>query len=296
MRPFRTLMFVPGSDARKIGKVFSLAADVVVLDLEDSVALKEKPAARETGREALGTRGGSRAYVRVNALSTGLLFEDLAAVIRGRPDGIVLPKADSPADLITADAILAEMERKEGLDPGSVDMIPIVESAAGVSRAEPLASSCKRVRRLSFGAMDFTLDIGATWDKEGTALSYARSYLVIASRAAGIEAPIDTVYPDIKDADGLVADSRLARKLGFQGKIVIHPAQVEPVNQVFSPTPEEVAKARRVAEAFDQAEAQGSASIQLDGAFVDYPVALRAKRLLDVARALGMGRTVKDEG
>jgi citrate lyase subunit beta/citryl-CoA lyase len=245
MRPFRTLMFVPGSDARKIAKVFSLAADAVVLDLEDSVALKEKPAARETVREALGARGASRVYVRVNALSTGLLFDDLAAVIRGRPNGIVLPKADSPADLITAAAILAEAERKEGLDPGSVDLIPIVESAAGIARAEGLASSCERVRRLSFGAMDFTLDIGATWDKEGTALHYARSHLVIASRAAGIEAPIDTVYPDIRDTDGLVADSKLARKLGFQGKIVIHPAQVEPVNQVFSPTPEEVAKARR---------------------------------------------------
>jgi citrate lyase subunit beta/citryl-CoA lyase len=281
-------MFAPGSDSRKLEKVFSLPVDVMILDLEDAVALNEKARARGMIREALDNPREPRAYVRVNAVSTDLLFDDLDAVVCPNLDGIVLPKADSPQDVQTADWLLTELERKRGVGAGRVDLVPLVESAAAILRAEAVASASPRIRRLAFGAMDFVLDIGASWDKEGTALLYARSHLVLASRVAGIEAPIDTVYPDLRDIDGLVAESQLVRKLGFQGKMVLHPAQIEPVNRVFSPTEAEIEEARKTVEAFAQAEARGSASIQVDGKFIDYPVADRARKLLQNAEALGL--------
>ncbi|GAW30463.1 CoA ester lyase [Carboxydocella sp. JDF658] len=288
MKPLRTFMFAPGSDSKKSDKVLTLGADAVILDLEDAVAISEKEQARKVVQETLLKPRGCKAYVRVNSISTNFFFDDLEAVFCSRLDGIMLPKAESAEDIRMVDWLITEGEKKRGLPPGQIDLIPLIESAAGVYRAAEIASASPRISRLAFGAIDFSLDIGTTWSKDGNAFFYARSQLVIASRVAGIEAPIDTVYPEIKDIDGLVEECRLVRSMGFQSKLVIHPGQIEPVNKVFSPTPDEIAQARKIVVAFEEAEKQGLAAIQVDGKFIDYPVAMRAKKLLAIAEALGM--------
>ena len=161
-----------------------------------------------------------------------------------------------------------------------------METALGVHRAYDIATAGTRIKRLAFGAGDFTRDIGVTWSRREIESQYARSALVIASRAAGIEPPFDTVWVNLQDQRGLVRSARLAKQLGFQGKMLIHPSQVEPVNTVFSPTEADIAFATRVVVAFHEAEAQGLASIQLDGRFIDYPIMESAQRILAIAEAI----------
>jgi len=231
MKPLRTLAFAPGSDGRKLEKARDLPADALIFDLEDAVAPAEKERARALVREALLQPRRGRGLVRVNALSTGLLAQDLETILCSRLDGVVVPKAESAEELCQVDSLLREGEKRRGLPAGGIELIPLVESAAGVYFATEIAGACSRVARLCFGAIDFTLDIGAQWDASGAALLHARSALVIASRVAGVEAPIDTVFPDLKDDAGLAADAQLARRLGFQGKLVIHPRQIAVVNE-----------------------------------------------------------------
>ena len=200
--------------------------------------------------------------------------------------GIILPKVESPDDLRRADTLLQELETQHGLASGSVDVIPIIETALAVQRAYDIAASGTRVKRLAFGAGDFTRDIGVAWSRREIESQYARSALVIASRAAGLEPPLDTVWVDLRDQRGLTHSARTAKQLGFQGKMAIHPSQVEPINTVFSPSAAEIDFATRVVDAFSQAEADGLASIQLDGQFIDYPIVESAQRVLAMAAAL----------
>jgi citrate lyase subunit beta/citryl-CoA lyase len=198
-----------------------------------------------------------------------------------------LPKVEAASEVQHADQLLGVLEQACGLAPGAIDLIPIIETAGGVHRAYDIAAAGTRLKRLAFGAGDFTRDIGVRWTRREVESQYARAALVIASRAAGLEAPLDSVWVDLRDQRGLVRSARLVKQLGFQGKMCIHPGQVEAVNTVFSPTPAEVAAARRVIEAFRHAEAQGLASIQLDGQFIDYPIVEAAQRLLATAARLG---------
>ena len=290
--PLRTFLFAPGNRPRMLQKVGQCGADAVILDLEDAVPISEKEATRPAVREAVGAIDTCPVYVRVNPLAAAAGFSqpigeaDLDAIVRPGLAGIILPKVESPDDLRRAEALLQEMETQHGLAPGSVDVIPIIETALAVQRAYDIAAAGTRVKRLAFGAGDFTRDIGVAWSRREIESQYARSALVIASRAAGLEPPLDTVWVDLRDPRGLTRSARTAKQLGFQGKMAIHPSQVEPINTVFSPSAAEIAFATRVVDAFTQAEADGLASIQLDGQFIDYPIVESAQRVLAMAAVL----------
>ena len=280
VQPLRSFLFAPGNHPRRVEKALSLDADAVILDLEDAVATVEKPATRAAIAAALERPRRGLLYVRVNAVDTEFCYGDLAAVVRSGLDGVILPKVESAAGLATIDWLLAQLERDRGLMPGGIDLIPIIETARGLDRLGAILAIGTRVRRVAFGAGDFTLDVNMAWSRGEAELAPARAAIVTASRAAGIEAPLDTVWVDLGDRDGLEASARTALGFGFQGKMCIHPDQIAVVNRVFTPSEAEIAFAERVAAAFARAEAEGSAAIQLDGKFIDYPIVYRAQRVL----------------
>lgn len=287
----RTLLFAPGNVARRVEKALGSAADAVILDLEDAVPINEKEGVRPVVATALKQSRRVNCYVRVNALDTGLTIDDLTAVISVELDGIMAPKVETPADLEKIDWYMGYLEKKQSIPRGSIDLIPLIENARGVENAPAIAGAVARVKRLCFGAVDYTADLGIDLTADGAEIFYARSRLVNASRAAGLEPPIDTVYPQIRDAGGLLEDTARARRLGFQGKLIIHPDQIEPVNRIFTPSEEEIAFARKVVSAFQEAEARGHAAITLEGGkFVDYPVVQNARRLLQLAEQISAGK------
>ena len=280
----RTLLFAPGNHARRVEKALTLAADGVILDLEDAVAITEKTAARPAVTEAFGKPRTGKLYVRVNALTTEWCYGDLVAIVQRGLDGIVLPKVEHAHELRAADWLIGNLERERGLAPGQVDLIPIVETALGIGNLAEICRSGTRTKRLAFGAGDFTLDMAMQWTRSEAELLPHRAACVLQSRAAGMEPPMDTVWADLRDAEGFVASTRHAAALGFQGKMCIHPDQVEPANAAFTPDAAAVAQASRILSEFEKAEAQGLASIQLDGQFIDYPIVQRARRVLEAAR------------
>ncbi|MGA8399260.1 MAG: CoA ester lyase [Stellaceae bacterium] len=284
--PLRSFLFAPGNHPRRVEKALILDADAVILDLEDAVAIAEKPATRQTVVAAYGQPRTGLLYVRVNAADTEFCHGDFTAIVRAGLDGIILPKVESAATLQTIDWLLANLERERGLAPGGIDLIPIVETAKGLTNIEAILGASTRVKHCAFGAGDFTLDVNMRWTREEGELAHARARVVTASRAAGIEAPLDTVWVDLHDEEGLEASTRLALTLGFQGKMCIHPNQIAVVNRVFTPTNAEIDFAERVVAAFAQAEKEGSAAIQLDGKFIDYPIVYRAQRTLDAMAAI----------
>ncbi|MEC9453796.1 MAG: CoA ester lyase [Pseudomonadota bacterium] len=288
MEPLRTWLFAPGNHPRKVEKVFTVGADAVVLDLEDAVALEQKAATRDVVVDALKARRkrASRGYIRVNAIDTEFCYGDLHAVIGPWLDGILLPKVESAGQLKTIDWLMAQLERARGMAVGGLDMLPIIETGKGVGAIDDIAGSNTRVRRLSFGAGDFTNDMGMVWTPDENELMHARSAIALASRAAGLEAPIDTVFIDLQDSEHLEKSARTALTLGYRGKLCIHPSQIEPVNAIFTPSAEEIARAQKHVEAFAAAEAEGSASIQVDGYFVDYPIVEKAQRTLALMAAI----------
>lgn len=281
VRPaLRSLLFAPGNHARRVEKALSLDSDAVILDLEDAVATAEKTATRDLVTAALERPRRGRLYIRINALDTAFCYGDLVAVVRPGLDGIILPKVETAGGVTTIDWLLRQLERERALPDGGIDLIPIIETACGLRQIDAILAAGTRVRRVAFGAGDFTLDVNMTWSRGETELAHARAAIVTASRAAGIEAPLDTVWVDLSDAEGLEASARTALGCGFQGKMCIHPDQIAVVNHVFTPTDAEIAFAERVCTAFARAEAAGSAAIQLDGKFIDYPIVYRAQRVL----------------
>ena len=198
----------------------------------------------------------------------------------------MLPKVETASDLKTAEWLLQSLERERGLPEGGIDLIPIIETALGFSNIVSIARAGTRARRMAFGAGDFTLDIGLTWSADETELLPYRMAFVVESRAAGLEPPIDTVWVALKDGEGFRRSVQRAKDLGFQGKMCIHPDQVPVVNDCFRPTEPELTHARRVIDAFAQAERKGLAAIQVDGQFVDYPLVYLAQRLVARAKAI----------
>ncbi|MBI2907696.1 MAG: CoA ester lyase [Chloroflexi bacterium] len=287
MEPLRTIMFVPGNRLNFIEKARTLPADVLCLDLEDSVPFGEKAAAREIVKDNIDgmARRGQKVYVRINSGSTGLHRDDLKAVVCQSLDGISVGKAESPDEMLELDIIIQMLERARGLPTGQVKIIPWVETAMGVTRAYEIARATRRIVGIAFGAEDFCLSMGIERTKEAAEQFYARAAVAIAARAAEVLA-IDTPYGDFRDEEGLIRDAKAARQLGFKGKFCIHPTQVEVVNNIFSPSEEEVAYSRRVVEAFNAAMALGHASTSIDGKMIDVPVAERAKKLLELAEAI----------
>ena len=286
MQPNRTFLFAPGNHPRKVEKVFGAGADAVILDLEDAVAIAEKEATRASVVAALKRERPCRGYVRVNALDTPFCFGDLENVIGPWLDGIVLPKVERAADLQMVDWAMTNFERKTGCTEGSIDLMPIIETGRGVANAREICAAGGRLKRVSFGAGDYTRDMGLEWTFEETELLPAQSEIVLASRINGLEPPIDTVFIHIREHDAFERSAKRTRQFGFQGKLCIHPDQVPAANKVLTPTQEETDWARKIISGFAEAEATGSASIQIDGYFVDYPIVEKAQRIVDLAEAV----------
>jgi len=283
VRPFRSLLFVPGNKTRMLEKARGLPADAVILDLEDAVSPREITVARRIVREALGAAAYiPRVIVRVNALSTGLTEADLQETLCAGVEAVCLPKAETPDDVKRLASLIAALEPECGQSTGGVKIVLLIETALGVLNALQTAQADRRVVALCLGGEDLSRDLGAVRTKEGLELAHARAHLVLAARAAGVRA-IDTVYTDLADHDGLLAEGRQARQMGYSGKLIIHPAQVEPVNRAFSPSEDDVIHARRVVEAFEAAQARGEGVIALDGKMIDAPVVARAQEVLSLA-------------
>ena len=286
MPVFRSFLFAPGNHARRVEKCLTLGADAVILDLEDAVANAEKAATRAVVVQALQRPRRCQGYVRVNSLGTQWSHGDFVAVVAKGVDGLIVPKIESAGDLQTAEWLLTALERERGLPEGGIDLIPIIETAAGFANLASIARAARRTKRLSFGAGDFTLDVGITWSREELELLPYRTAFVVESRAAGLEPPLDTVWVSLNDPEGFQRSVQRSKDLGFQGKLCIHPDQVPVVNDCFRPTDAELAHARKVLDAFTQAEREGLAAIQVDGQFVDYPIVYRAQRLIARADAI----------
>ena len=276
----RSFLFCPATSERKISKAFDSAADAVIIDLEDAVAINEKATARLSLRDILAAPRSKPAYVRVNALTTPFCYEDLKQVAIAARDGIVFPKVEAAADLKTVDWVLTQLEAENDCPPGSIQLIPIIETAAGLAAVDQIAKAVPRVRRLAFGAVDLALDMNLELDRETGALSHARFAIALASRMAALDGPIDTAFVDIDALDRLRETTINARRMGFRGKCCIHPKQIEVVNAVFTPSAEEIDRARRIVAAFEDAERSGAAAVSLDGLMIDYPVADKARKLL----------------
>ena len=280
----RSWMFVPGNRERFIQKAESSSADAVLLDIEDGVLPGEKAEARGMIAAALARSWrGPRRYVRVNARSTPWLAADLDAVVRPGLDGICLTKVTHAEDIRATAAMLDRLEAERGLEAGSVRILAAVESARGLMNAMSIADAGARVVGLMFGAEDYALDLGlgARREREAAELLFARSWIVNAATAAAVLS-VDGVFPNLDDPEGLLEDVRQARRLGFTCKSTFNPRQLDVINQVFSPQPDEIAYARRIASAFREAEARGDASVAVGGQLVDRPIVLRALKILDI--------------
>lgn len=289
---YRSFLFAPGNVARRVEKAFTLDADAVIVDLEDSVANTDKEATRKPVAEAMARPRKGRGYVRVNAPSSPFCYGDLAATIHKGVDGVVLPKVESAADLHAIDWLIAALERERGIPEGSIDLMPQIETAAGVQRIDRVlqARSLRpyrapwRVRRVAFGAADYGHELGLAPTLDEPELADARARIVLASRAAGMEGPIDSPWFHFKEAEAFQRALERSCRGGFQGRLCVHPDQLGRVNRAYLPSDEEVARAERIVAAFREAEARGAAAIQVDGQMIDYPVVHRAQAILDSVR------------
>lgn len=280
MKPARSLLFVPATSERKIGKAFASEADAVIIDLEDAVATSEKSAARAALAGLLPVPLPLPCWVRINAITTAFCHQDVLACVRANITGIVLPKAEAPGDIQTIDWLMSQIEAESGLPDRSIGLIAIIETARGLVRVDDIAAASPRLSRLMFGAIDLAADMSITTDDAGGATAQARFAITRASRAAGLQAPLDTAFTDITSLDELKATTQRAKALGYTGKSCIHPSQVAVVNDVFSASPQEMAWARQVVDQFAKAEASGLAAFKLNGEMIDYPVVERARKLL----------------
>jgi citrate lyase subunit beta/citryl-CoA lyase len=283
--PLRTILFVPGNDQRKIDKALGLGATAVMLDLEDAVAASEKDAARAIVREsALAARSdGPLVGVRINSLASGLADVDLDALAPAlsRIALITVPMVEEPSEIRHVAGRLDELERAAGAPAGGIGILAMAETARGVLAARAIAESSPRLLTFIFGPADLGRELGVEPTAEGTEYLHARSALVLAARAAGKEGPVDGPYLKLEDDEGCAVSSAWARRLGFQGKVVLHPRQLPIAAAAFAPSERDLAWAREVDRAFAEAEAAGISSIKLaDGTFVDYPVAERARDIL----------------
>ena len=286
MSVYRSFLFAPGNHPRRVEKALSLDADAAILDLEDACPIAAKTATRTVVVAACQRPRKCLGYVRVNATSTEFGYGDIVAVVQRGVDGIILPKLETADEIRAVDWVISNLEKERGQPVGVFDVIPIIETGKGMANIRAITAAGTRVKRIAFGAGDFTLDMNIEWSRTETELLPYRSECVLASRAAGIEAPIDTVWVDLKDPEGFTNSTRHIKGLGFQGKMCIHPDQVPIVNEILSPSAADVEWSRKVVQAFEAAEKTGSASIQLEGKFIDYPIVYRARRVLETMQRI----------
>ena len=283
----RSLIFVPGNRANMLERAKEFKADVIMVDLEDSVPPGEKAAAREIAREWVPQLAGKgrRVMVRLNSLDTGLTQDELAAVIGPHLAGISIGKAETVWDLQDVDHIIGPLESAAGLPQGQIKIIPWIENARAVLTAYQLATASPRIEAIAFGAEDYTDDMGVQRTDTSEEIYFARATVAVAARAARVGS-LDTPFVGFRDPDGFREDIEISRRLGYTGRFAIHPSQIEIINEMFGPSPEEVAYARQVVEAWDQAEDQGRGSLSLDGRMIDVPVVKRAQNLLALAERI----------
>ena len=287
----RSMLFLPGNNPNMLINGNCLGADAIIFDLEDAVAPGEKDGARILVRNTMRYLDfrGCETIVRINSIDTPYWQLDLDTVLPCQPNLILLPKTSCAADVLAADAYMTALEEKLGLAPNTVGLMPLIETAMGVENAFSIASSTKRVKALFLGAEDLTADLQCKRTKEGRESEYARTRLVGAARAAGVDV-YDTPFTDVNDDEGIWTDAKLAKALGFTGKASISPRHVEVINSVFSPTEKEIDYAYEVLDAIAQAKRQGKGAIALHGKMIDAPIVARAQRTIDMAKALGLGR------
>jgi citrate lyase subunit beta / citryl-CoA lyase len=289
LRLRRSLLYVPGNMPGMLQNIPVFDADGVLIDLEDAVPLAEKDSARILARNFLRAfpSRATEVFVRINGLDTKYALEDLREVLPALPDGIRLPKADDAEVVERLDTLLTEYEEKLGLEIGFFSIMPSIESAVGVLNCVKTAQASRRLVALAFGAEDYTASMEIQRSRSGEELLGARMQIVWAAKAAGLQA-IDSIFADVNDVDGLRAETALVKGLGFTGKSLVNPRQIEVVHEVFRPKPEEIEHALEVLEAIKKAREMGTGVISLRGRMVDAPVVKRAARTIRTAVAFGM--------
>lgn len=287
MTVLRSLLFVPGNRSDMLQKAVRLTPDAFVPDMEDSVPVEEKARAREVTASFLPelAQRGVHVIPRVNALDTGLLEDDLAAVIGPYSAGVSVGKIYTPQDVKTIAGMLARQEQKAGVPVGHTKLVLWMETAMAIAHAYDICTASPRIVGVAFGAEDFTHDMGIERSADDSEVAVPRSMVCVAARAANVLA-LDTPYFLFRDPEGLQHNALASKKIGFKGKFAIHPSQVDIINATFSPSPMEIDYARRVVAAFEAAERTGKGATSLDGKVVDVPVVKRARALLEVAESL----------
>lgn len=287
----RSLLFLPGNNPNMLINAGSLCADAVIFDLEDAVSPAEKDAARILVRNTMKYMDLTcEKIVRINSVDTTYWQKDIDMILPQSPDLLLLPKSSSAEDVLTVAKYMDTVEEKLGLEKGKVGIMPLIETALGVENAFSIAKASERVKALFLGAEDLTADIQCKRTKEGREIEYARTRLVVAARAAGVDV-YDTPFTDVNDDEGIVVDAQVAKSLGFTGKASISPRHVETINNVFSPTLAEINYAYDVIEAIETAKRQGKGAISLNGKMIDAPIVARAERTIAMAKALGIERS-----
>jgi citrate lyase subunit beta/citryl-CoA lyase len=277
------MLYVPADNEHRVGKAFQSGADAVILDLEDAVAVARKVEARAALSDLLaGADRPCAAYVRVNSMDTPNCFEDIEAAVAAGADGISLPMVEHSAQLYAVSWMISQLELKYGREPGATDLLPVLETGTGLQNAAQVLAGHQRVRHAGLGVGDLQLSLGLEVGPDEAEVWPYRRMLVLACNAAGLDAPLDTVYLDLKNLDGLREASLASKRAGFQGRRVIHPSQVEIVNKAYSPTTQEIERAERIVSEFNQAEASGLAAMRIGEDFVDYPIAQKAERVLAI--------------
>jgi citrate lyase subunit beta/citryl-CoA lyase len=281
-------MYIPGNNPGMIKDGHIYGADSIMFDLEDSVSINEKDAARFLVYNALKNIDyeGVETVVRINGLDT-CGMEDLEAIVRAQPDVIRLPKTESAQDIIDVENEIARIEKEAGIPVGKTKMMAAVEGALGALNAYEIATASKRLMGIAIGAEDYVTDIKTTRSPEGIELLMGRSQILLAARAAGIYA-FDTVYSDVNNEEGFANEVKLIKQLGFDGKSVINPRQIGPVHEIYTPSQKEIDKSIRVIRAAEEAKQRGSGVVSLDGKMVDKPIIERAQRALMLAEAAGV--------
>jgi citrate lyase subunit beta/citryl-CoA lyase len=288
MQPFRSLLFSPGIRPEFMEKAPRSGADGLIFDLEDSVPSNRREEARGYVSEALGRRDNPPVFVRVNHPATGEMEADLEAAVGPGLLGAMLPKVEGPGDVRRAAEVISGLEARAGLAPGAIAILPLLESCRGLHFAYEIAAASPRVRATAFSSGeegDFMVDIRGRWTPEGEAFLYPRSKLLCESRAAGIEVILDGVFMNLTGGDALLRECRLARNMGYTGKMAIHPGQIAAIHSVFTPSEDEIEYSRGLITAFREAEAAGRAAIQFQGMMVDYANLKRAEQILALAES-----------
>lgn len=290
----RTMMFVPGSNPGMIKDAYIYGADSLMFDLEDAVAVTEKDSARFLVYNAIKTidYGDKELVVRINGLDTPFGKDDIEAMVRAGIHVIRLPKTERKEDILAVEAVIEEVERKIGREIGSTKMMAAVESPIGVINAYEIATASSRLIGIALGAEDYVTNLKTKRYPDGLELLGARTQIVIAARAAGIYA-LDTVYSDVDNEEGFRREVELIKQLGFDGKSVINPRQINPVHEIYAPTAEEIKKSISVIRAAKEAEEKGLGVISLNGKMIDKPIVDRADRVLQLASAVGLYKEEK---